>query len=388
MARRRWGSIETVVPGEVYRIHWKDGHKADGKRRPASMTVYGTFEDADFALAVKRVEMEGVDGSTTWAQFWDAKVAPTLDDLARRTKKDYVEVWGRHLEPLIGADAMADADYGYVCAAIAQIKAPSAQRYAHRLWKKVCNMAMREKVPPFARNPVDRSVPMKPLVPRRKHEVDACDLVGYIRSIEAQAYKCMAVLEMAGGLRHEEAVPILPRNVRRSRGYAEVEVVAAYTSLGGGDADYKGTKTTGSERVVLLAEPFASVVLEWADAADGPLFPGRRPVGEEPNGSWFLMPNNVTKAWKRWCEANGVRYVRPADMRTIYSDRCGEAGIPDSLVSLSMGHTVPTTRGSSYQRRTRKGMEFVADALAEYLVTEHMAADSNQIIEDVPRIRL
>lgn len=45
-----------------------------------------------------------------------------------------------------------------------------------------------------------------------------------------------------------------------------------------------------------------------------------------------------------------------------------EAGSPDSLVSLSMGHSDGTTRGRNYQKHTRRGMALVADCLTDYLL--------------------
>ncbi len=56
------------------------------------------------------------------------------------------------------------------------------------------------------------------------------------------------------------------------------------------------------------------------------------------------------------------------DMRTVYSTLHGEAGSPDSLVSLSMGHSDGTTRGRNYQKHTRRGMALIADCLTDYLL--------------------
>lgn len=368
--RARWGHIETLEPGKRYRIKWPDKHKPDGKRRQPSETIHGTWDDASLALAKKHIELEGVFPDVTWGEFWAGKVEPTFHTLAQRTQRDYRRIWDAYLKPRISDDLVASTTYDDVCRVIDDIPAPSAQRYAHRLWRKMCNMAMRDRARLLTFNPVDRSVPMRKVVHRVKHEIAACDLLTYIERLDGTVWKYMVILEAVGGFRHEEAVPLLPENIWRSGDYAEVEIIAALTSIGGIGAAYKETKTEGSVRTALFAEPFASMLLEWPERIGGPLFSGPHPQGDEPNETWFVYPDNVTRRWRQWCSAHNVEYVRPGDMRTIYSDRCGEAGIPDSLVALSMGHSDGTTRGTNYQRRTRKGMELVADSLAEYLVEE------------------
>lgn len=363
--RSRWGHIQTIVAGEKYRIFWPEGHKPDGKRNTPSKTIYGTWADADLALAVKRIELTGLDSTVTWREFWLSKVVPTFGDLAARTRSDYLKVWAKHLDPRIGDALVAETNYSFACSVLGSINAPSAQRYAMRLWKKICNMACHEQV--LAYNPIDRTIRLKPRNKRRKHELDASECMPYLVQVSAGPYLPLVVMETVGGLRHEEAVAVCAESVRRVGAYAEVEVASAVTSVDHVPV-YKSTKNAFSERAVLFAEPFATLLLRIADGVEGPLFPGKSPEGDEPNATWFANPALLTARWSRWCEANGVRYIRPADMRSIYSDWQAEAGTPDSLASLAMGHAPMGTRGQNYQRRTRRGMQFAADSLAEYLI--------------------
>lgn len=57
-------------------------------------------------------------------------------------------------------------------------------------------------------------------------------------------------------------------------------------------------------------------------------------------------------------------------MRSIYATWHGEAGSPDSLVSLSMGHSDGTTKGRNYQMSTKKGLILIADLLTDYIYEE------------------
>ncbi len=75
----------------------------------------------------------------------------------------------------------------------------------------------------------------------------------------------------------------------------------------------------------------------------------------------------ITHNWKQWCKRNGVVYVSQENMRSSWSTMHGEAGSPDSLVSLGMGHSDGTTRGSNYQQATLRGLAMIADNLAEYI---------------------
>lgn len=365
--RRRWGHVETVVPGEVYRIHWPNGHKPDGSRDTLSETIYGTHDDADFALACKRIEKCGVDSDTTWAQFWEAKVVPTFDGLAERTKSDYTHMFDDHLRPRIGSEPVASMDYRRACGVLAEIEPPSAWLYSYSVLKKICNMAVREKL--LASNPVDRSIPRKEPEPRPTHELLAEDIWPLLNAVAGTRYQSLILLAPVMGLRPEEVYALCSWDIRAIGRYAAVDVYKTVTVVDNKKLFSDKTKTPVSTRRTLAAEPFASLLLDAASGCDGPLFPGPHPKGTEPNATWFANPAHIRRNWQAWCERHGIDYIRPGDMRTIYSDWHGEAGTPDTLVSMSMGHKHPSTRGQNYMNWTRRDAERVADSMARYLVS-------------------
>lgn len=373
--RRRWGHIDPIVPDEYYRIRWPDGYDDDGNRKPGSMYVYGTYDDADVELAKVRAALHAtrplddeslVDRETTWRLFWWLVTVPSFDGLEEKTKSDYRRTWEVELEPRIGRDAVSATNYRQVCRVIADINAPSVQRSAHRLWKKMCNQAVHERVLDY--NPVDRTVPMKRLKARVKHTIEAEDVMPYLAAFHGTRYQPYACALMVGGMRPEEALPLMGPDVERAGGFAVAHVRTALTTVDN-RRDYKGTKNTPSERDVYFAEPFASLMLQAADC-EGPIFPGPRPEGEEPNETWFAHPNTMRNNYRLMCGRRGVAYIRPQDMRTVFSDLCAEAEVLDSLVDLFMGHAGGdgTTRGRNYMTRRRKNMQMVASMLADYLV--------------------
>lgn len=54
-------------------------------------------------------------------------------------------------------------------------------------------------------------------------------------------------------------------------------------------------------------------------------------------------------------------------MRTIWSTWQGEAGSPDSLISMAMGHAGATTRDRNYLESTRRSLVLLADNLTELI---------------------
>lgn len=369
-----WGYLE-VREGKCI-IKWDDDPKPDGSRNQRTKTIYGTAEEAELELAKRYVakrerpaidEESPVDKRTTWRIFWWLVTVPSFEGLAKKTVHEYDRLWRVELEPRIGRSRVSETTYRLVCRTIADISSPTVQRAAHRLWKRLCNQAIHEGL--LQANPVDRTVPMKRHVKRRKTHLEAQDAMAYLSTLQGTRYQKFCILTMIGGLRVEEAVPRKGLDIIRDGKFARVSIVDALVTVNG-TKDYKGTKNEFSERDMWIAEPFATLLLNGLD--DGPLFPGPHPQGDEPNASWFANPQTVRRNWEAWCKKHRVMYIRPLDMRTIFSDWCAEAYAPDSLVDIAMGHAGGdgTTRGRNYQTRTRKGMQLVAESLAEYLIGE------------------
>lgn len=371
MSRSNFGHIQRIAK-DKYRIYWDDPPKPDGSRNQRSPTIVGTRDDAELALARARVGLYGVESSITYDEYWTTVVQPSFAGLAAKTVSGYERVWWVELSPRIGRIRVSKTTRRLVVSVIGDISAPSVQRAAHRVWKKVCNMAMAEDEPLLQVNPVDRNVRMKPQRKRKKGEVDAEAMMRYLAAVRGTRYEALVLQEIGGGLRHEEASAVCKADVARledrGRLYAAVDVNKALVTVDGRKL-LKSTKNEPSERTAIIGEPFASSLLAIAEAAPGPaLMPGRSPDGETTNETWFANPMHVSRNWSKWCDRNGIDYVRFGDMRTIYSDLHAEAGSLDSLVALSMGHSDGTTRGRNYQRNTRRGMQLIADSLTDYLV--------------------
>ncbi len=146
----------------------------------------------------------------------------------------------------------------------------------------------------------------------------------------------------------------------RGREYALLSVSDTIVSAAGGAVLQRGeTKTELSNRLMVVGAPFAPRLLELANGRSGPM------VASPSSDSGHTSPMTMAHNWAAWCERHGIDRVRLGDMRTCWSTMHAEAGSPDSLVSLAMGHSDGTTRGSHYLRSTMRSLARLADSLSD-----------------------
>lgn len=348
MTRSRFGSIERLGTGH-YRVYWT----AAGKRR--SKRLRGTRDDALAFLAARQMEAGGDVQGMTWGAYWLAVVEPSFEGLEAKTIHGYRWAWER-IAPHLSGSMVADLTYRQAERAVTADPAPSTQRKCKALLRKMANMAVRDGL--LDRNPVDRSLKTKQAPRRRKQLIDAESMPAWMDAVRGFRYEALLLMEVGGGLRHEEACAMVRENVRGLDGFAILTVERAIVTVGHAPV-IKGTKNDFSEREAVIGEPFASRILELC-AGEGPVCPG--------SAFGFAAPATVTQAFRRWCGRSGVDYVRPGDMRSVFATLHGEAGTPDSLVSMAMGHADGgSTKARNYQQRTRKALMVAADSLSEYL---------------------
>lgn len=360
MSRSHFGTIQYTGP-DAYRVFWTD----DGKRR--SKRISGTRDDAEAFLASMMLE-RGAPSDMTWNAYWKSAVEPSFDGLADKTVHEYKRIWRVELEPRIGRKRVGETTWRGAEATLNDIRSASVQAHAMRLWRKMCNMAVRDGL--LDRNPIDRTIKLKRHEKRRKALIEAEDMGAWLEAIRGLKYEAVFLMEVGGGLRHAEACAMVWENVTRyeayGRTYVLVRVERDLVTVDGRKV-LKDTKNVHSTREVVIGEPFASRLLELKQER-GAVCAGSAPYSEgDYSPEHFASPTTMTHNWRAWCRRNGVEYVRPGDMRSVFATLHGEAGTPDSLVSMAMGHTDGTTKGRNYQQSTRRGMVVAADSLTEFL---------------------
>lgn len=349
MTRSDFGSIQRH--GDNWRIWWTAG----GKRH--SKVIHGTKAEASKALAALQLQVSGIERDMTWTDYWDAVVDPSIDrdGLAVKTAEDYRRVWNHDLRPMIGDMYVSQTTPRIVEQKLSTL-APAVAAHDARVWRKVCNMAVRDGL--LQRSPFD-FVRIKAPQKKQKELLAAENVGAFLERIRGLKYEPVLLCELGGGLRHEEACALLWEDVSeweyRGVVYAVLSVSKALVSTNSGKC-LKGTKNGFSEREVVIGEPFASRLLSLR--ADGALLAG---------ADGYANPNTMTHNYRDWCRRHDHQYVQPKNLRSSFATLHGEAGSPDSLVSGAMGHSDGTTKGRNYQQITRRGMALIADNLAAFL---------------------
>jgi len=355
---RSFGTINKTKKGRYQAVWTENG------RRPSK--TFDTKKEAAEYLAHKEVEKNGAGYFCTYSQYWDTEVLPSFEFLQPNTIHGYMQAWAA-LEPKIGMRSIDSTTYREAERILRSVGAPSLQKKCYVLWKKICNMAVRDRI--ISSNPIDRSIRLKKVQSREKVLYDRTDIPHVMDAVAGCKYEPLFLLEVGGGLRHEEAMAICGCDIEKRRSgktvYASVSVNKALVCVDG-NKYLKDTKNAFSKRMVVIGEPFASRLLEIADGTNGPLMFGNiRGDGTMPEH--YASPNTASHNWKDWCTVHNVKHVLYGNMRSTYATLLGEAGALDSLVSMAMGHSGQTTKSAHYQQQTLKGLEIVADCYTDYL---------------------
>lgn len=358
MTRSHFGSIQRLSENR-YRIWWTDG----GKRRSAY--VDGTRDDAENELARRRLTK--TPELTTWQDFYTLHVRPTFDGLATKTVDDYERVWNRELRPRIARDRVAELDWQRANSVLTSIAAPTVQRRAGALLKKMCNMAIRMGI--LSHNPV-QAIQYAPHRPRPKKLLDYADVPRFMERIEGLKYEPCLLLLLGCGLRPEEAAALTWEDITAhefgGQTYARTKVDKALTVPASGK-ELKSTKNSSSERDAICGAPFASRVLALAVDKSGPLVPSGKPYSAKHPEQWYTSPTTIAHNWKQWCSRNDVNHITLENMRSSYATMMGEAMAPDSVVAGNMGHAGTTVKTRHYQRVTLRAKCMAADLLADLI---------------------
>ena len=367
MTRSHFGAVQ-YLGKDRYRISCEGKPHPDGRRRRVTKVVRGTRSEAEAQLAL----MAGTDlpSETTWGDFWASKVDPQIETLSPKTAHEYRRLWRAELEPRIAGEPVSSMDWHRANEVLTDISAPTVQRHAGALLRKMCNMALRERGGLLQRNPVDRAIEYAPHRKRPKKLVGPDMVYPFMESIRGIKYEALVLCELGFGMRPEEARALLWEDLSEFKfkggAYCVAKVDKAITLLGN-EPFFKSTKNEPSERDSVCGEPFASRLLELADGKTGPLVPSGKPYDPDKPEQWYTSPATIAHNWKQWCERNGVEHVTEENMRSSYATMMGEAMVPDSVVAGNMGHTDGTTKGTHYQTVTMRAKCMAADMLYEAL---------------------
>lgn len=361
MARKRFGTIQELEPGKRYRVKWT----ANGSRQ--DKYIRGTRSDAEDFLEMVRIGVEGAETTTTYSQYWNAVVWPSCQNLSPHTIAEYERLWRVELEPRIGKKRISSTTFRMAQNVISEIEAPSVQAKCKRLWHKICRMAM-EQDRLIEYNPITRDIVTKKVVRREKRLVEADEVRNLMQKIRGIKYEPVILMALGCGLSPEEVLALTWEDVEFDDSFAYISINKTIIGVKGKRILQDHAKNDFRIRTCVLGEPFVSRLREISGS--GPVCKGieYRP-GAQLSERSFASPTTVAHNWKRWCDmpGNGTDYTSLENMRSSFATLCGEACIPDSLVSMAMGHSDGTTKGKNYQKNTIRSMRLVASMLGEYI---------------------
>ncbi len=226
------------------------------------------------------------------------------------------------------------------------------------------------------RNPITRDIVTKPIERRDKRTVEADEVLNLMEKIRGIKFEPVILIALGCGLSPEEVLALTWEDIEFDGEFALISINKTLISVKGKRILQQKAKNEFRIRTAVLGEPFVGRLRELVGS--GPICKGASYIpGKELTEKSFASPTTVAHNWKHWCgvEANGTDHTSLENMRTSFSTLCGEACIPDSLVSMAMGHSDGTTRGKNYQKNTIKGMKLVASMLCDYIMETERAED-------------
>lgn len=337
--RRSFGSIKELGRNR-YQVFWSE----NGTRH--SHRINGSKRDAERYLAKVEAGLVGYGDSTTYSEYWDSTVSVQISHLAEKTQAEYTRLWNSYIKPRAGARKIASTTYSVVQQAIDEVNGSAQKRAVATLWRKICNMAVRDGI--IDRNPV-QGIVFPPRSPRPKTILPAEDVLSYIEDARTSKYAHIVMLELCAGLRHEEACAIESGDIEFVDGIAYINIERARVSVAGKVVE-KDTKNSFSARRI----PVCGIIASWLNAS----------MVKSVN------PQTVTHNWREWCKRHGKKYIPFGQMRTNFVTHACECA-PASLVDLYVGHSDGSVRMKHYQKATEYGLMMVAQAHAEYIGGEN-----------------
>lgn len=340
MTRRRWGSI-TKLDDDRHLVRYPDGYHSNGKRRRASHVVRGTYRDAEMFLAARMLDA-GEDASEllddmTLAEYWAGYYSREIERLAPKTVNDYRSTWARYLDPLLGDAKLADITARSVRQALLTLPSPGAQRNAYKLLRQMLNIAASDGVIDF--NPLPRQMRLDKVKHRETKVYTLGELPAFLDAIYGTDVEAVALCQLFGGLRREEATGLTWSDFRfETVPTLHGDTTTAYIAIQrtkqliDGEIVIGEGKTDRSRRTVIISGDIAERLRELA--GDG----------------WLLddTPTYYASRLKTLQRHAGIRQVPPTGLRATFSTIHAQLGTPDALVSMMMGHSQLGTRYRHY----------------------------------------
>jgi len=350
---RHTGSIERR--GNSWRIRYWLPPDASGKRKQATETVRGTRKEAESVMRDRMNASEkGLSPASkreTVSQFIHRWLNDEVAHVRRpRTYQFYEMVHRLYIQPVIGNVQLKSLTPGHIQEVIGEVLnkglSPTTARRTYATLHRALECALKW-------GDVYRNVCDAIDAPREAHnEVNPPDKEAVNMLLEKSMdslYGTAFWLSAYTGMRRGEVAGLQWKYVDLDRGYLSVV-------FANGRVNKKLTLTevkSNASRRMLTLDPITVGVLRKHLVAQaehrlklGAAFEDQGLVFPSPRGR-LIDPDILTKAWKRLCRSQGVRY-QLRDLRHHHATALIEAGVHIKTVQNRLGHSSPNLTMSVY----------------------------------------
>jgi integrase len=362
---RRTGNI-TRRGTNSWRVKIAAPKGADGRRRTRYITVRGSRQDAQRALAAALLETNPVTSSRiTLGHYVERWITDRASTLGAKTHERQTEIVQRQIVPFLGSmplQNIRNADIAEWHAALllrGNAKGGPLGRAtiasAHRVLYRALEDAVRLEM--LARNPCAAVKPPRlPLQEARSLQVE--HVAALLEALQAPAHRAsmlrpIVILALAAGLRRGEILGLRWRDLDLEARTLTVAQAVEQTKLGG--VRLKSPKSAAGRRTISLAPTAVEALREWRTvAAETRLACGQgRP---EPDALVFTAvdgisprnPDSVSKAFERLVQTCALPPISLHGLRHTHASALIRGAMDIRSVAARLGHTSAQTTLRTY----------------------------------------
>lgn len=389
--------FEYVNPSgaRVYKIEAVIGTK-NGRRVRTRRTAHSLAEAKRIRQELNSQQFRGelqIKTSITVGEFGEYFIRSAKSGrIKESTKADYLIRLAKHIQPYLGRVRIATLTAGDINSWMAQLKregySVSTINSARRMLHAICKHAVREEV--INRNPVDLTDSYRRLIGDKTSvrppwsEQEVLQALKVSRNSEFDLFLHIGLLT---GLRRGEILGLQWRDIDIDNGQIHVngtlkELRRVLPSGDGLIELVKDTpKTAASKRTVGLPWPVAEAIMRHREMQKS----RQERAASWQQTSWVftseaggaVYPSNFLRAYKKFLEEKGLRYIRIHDLRHTMAQLALAKGIRIEGVSETLGHTRIDTTKTIYAARVLQLALDTPHLLAESLLSLELKAEGS-----------
>lgn len=315
------GSIRKLDSGK-YLVRVSNGYKRDGKRNVLS-GVCDTEREAEFMrmqFVILAGKMPNLGDDMTLDEYYNGFFVPgRKSHLANSTMQRYEQSYSCHIKPVFGYRGMSTIKHAEIQALIYTLPYYTAKHVAQTL-RAILRSAWDDDL--LDVEPMRHRLKFKANERPQRGVWSAETVMQAMPLMQGTPFEALWLLMIGAGLRREEAYALFWRDIAFERVTSITGDESYYCTAAIDDAvtlpdGRKCVKTAFSERVAVVAEPFAKRLHELKGAPEEPICK--------------LSLHRVSRSWsnmwqKRPLKKDGTPYA--ADNPRYYKGRMLDAGIP------------------------------------------------------------